>query len=171
MSWDAVSAICAIVGVLIVAVTAYYGLNQLRELKTTRRTELLVTLHERYHNPQMQAFRRRLIRGELPDLDTLSTDDANALAGLLNELEFFATFVRKGLLDAQDLADLFGGSPARVAQHIGPFVAGRRRQEPGYLRTFEEQFGIPFGSQPLAVGRPAEMDEPESVNDAPDTGS
>jgi hypothetical protein len=148
--WSATSAIATLVTAVVVVVTARWARAQLQEAKTARRAQVLLGLHDRYHRPELQAFRRRLLTGELQlAVAPLGATDTDLLAGLINELQMFAIYVDRGLLDLEDITALFGGSPQRVWSRIRSYVHAERavRGDDTYAEKLERLFG---GQRPPA---------------------
>jgi hypothetical protein len=147
MNWEELAAMSTVIGAAIVVVTAVYAARQVHEAKVARRTELLLTLHGRYHSDDLQRFRRRLLMGELGDLAALSDDDTDELMQLLNELQFYALLMQMNLLKREDVASVLGGSPSRVWNQVAGFVHALRaeRHDATYHRELEAAFASKNG--------------------------
>ena len=115
MNWKQLSAISTAAGTVVVAVTVIFGVTGLREAQSARRAQVLISLHARYHSPELQSFRRRLLLDELGDLRQLGAEDANRLALLMNELQFAAILLHRGLVPDVDIEALYQGAGTRVS--------------------------------------------------------
>jgi hypothetical protein len=136
--WSAIAAISAACGTLIVLAAAAYAYLQVREARLARTMSILWAFHDRYHADPLRTFRRRLIAGELGDLNQLDGADVSALANLIDLLEFLGILVERKLLDFNLVLTVFSYSPPRVWKAVEPYILPRRKRPPYYGAYFEK---------------------------------
>jgi hypothetical protein len=137
----AIQAISSVASAVLVAVALVYAGAQVREAKTGRRMDLLLTFHDRYHQEPLRYFRLRLLNDQIGPLDKLSSADYLQLRNLIDELNFLALLVKNGLLDLQTVSSFFYYSPPRVWEKTQSYVLSERTTSPTYAQELERLVG------------------------------
>jgi len=112
--WSAISALSSAIGTGLVIVAAIYARGQVREARQTREVELIQNIYQRFNELEIRNFRTRLMRGEIADVAVLSPIDRDLLARNLDQLEFIAIAVERGLLDFDMVYSVFPNSPPQL---------------------------------------------------------
>ncbi|MEW2469175.1 hypothetical protein AB0919_29830 [Streptomyces sp. NPDC046994] len=132
-AWDATAAVSSAFSAVIVTVACGYAAAQVREARHARAIQSLVVLHQEYQAPDLRRMRRRIRDGGIMDATALTGDDEEALEDLLQKLELVALLVRRGLVQCEDVVDLFPSVPLIIAK-VQPFIDRRRLTQPSYAR-------------------------------------
>ena len=109
--WAAISAVSSAVSTAVLLGTAFYIVLQLREARLARNMNLLLTIHERYHDRELSGFRHKLIKGDYTDLEKLDESEHLLLRSLVNESELLGLLIEKKFLLAEDVRMFFSWSP------------------------------------------------------------
>jgi hypothetical protein len=128
---------------------------------------VLQTIQDRYHSKERREFRRRIYKGEfgpseLFDRDNLNDEDDIQFGILLDELEFMAVLVDRGLLDFDLVVAAFRNTPPKMWRYLEPSI--RRRQQttsaPQYVhlerlaKRYDEHYLKHFGMRHPAFTEP-----------------
>lgn len=157
--WTAVGAISGSLGTVTVVVALLFARRQVSESKLARDATVLQTFQDRYHSKERREFRRRIYNGEfgpaeLLDRRNLSQADDIELGLLIDELEFMAVLVDRGLLDFDLVVAAFRNTPPRMWCYLEPCILRARRNSPvpqyihleklahRYDRYYVEHYGV-----------------------------
>jgi hypothetical protein len=136
-----IQAVSSVASAVLVAVALIYAGAQVREAKVGRRTDLLLTFHDRYHQESLRYFRHRLLNGQLGSLDQLPSEDCHQLRTLIDELNFLALLVKNNLLDLPTVLSFFYYSPPRVWEKAQAYIQSERATSPAYAQELERLVG------------------------------
>ena len=130
--WTAIGAISGFLATVTVIVALIFARRQLSESKLARDATVLQTIQDRYHSKERREFRRRIYKGEfgpsdLFDRANLPAEDDIQFGILLDELEFMAVLVDRGLLDFDLVVASFPNTPVRMWRYLEPSI--RRRHQ------------------------------------------
>jgi hypothetical protein len=131
--WTAIGAISGCLATVTVIVALFFARRQLFESKLARDATVLQTFQDRYHSKERREFRRRIYGGEfgpsdLFDRGNLNEEDDIQFGILLDELEFMAVLVDRGLLDFDLVVAVFRNTPPKMWRYLEPSI---RRQRQG----------------------------------------
>ncbi|MFD8396300.1 hypothetical protein ACFV2N_45755 [Streptomyces sp. NPDC059680] len=131
--WDATAAVSGAFSAVIVTVACGYAAAQVREAKHARAVQSLVALHQEYQSPTLRRTRRRIRNGEITDFEALAAEDVAGIEDLLQKLELVAFLVSRGLVQPEDVMELFPSVPLIVAK-VQPFIDRRRLTQASYAK-------------------------------------
>ncbi|MFD5415550.1 hypothetical protein ACFV4Q_19120 [Streptomyces nojiriensis] len=129
--WAGVAAVSAAISAVVVIVASFFAYSQIREARSARHVNLLLSFQEKYHSPMARGFRYRLLSGEFgppEDFDParLSVDDFHSFWQLHDQLEMLGVLVDRRLLDFDLVLACFHRSPPQVWAAIEPYILTRR---------------------------------------------
>lgn len=128
-NWDAVSAISAVLGVilnLVLVVSIWIAIRSLREAEKSRLVGLIIWTTERVQLIREDTY--RLLGADLSEV----ANDAELLLEcrrISAEYEQISYFVRTGLISEQHIFDMYGNLFVRVWNKLEPAILEIRRQD------------------------------------------
>lgn len=143
MPWNAISALSSALSALVVLVAVIYAALQVKEAKTSRSIDTLLTIYSQYQSKELNLIRRQLRNGALGDLTAL-TDPSKRhdLDDLLNQFQLLGILVDRKYLDFRLVQDVFPNLP-RTWKDAFPYVQKRRQEQSSYA-TFAERLAQCF---------------------------
>jgi hypothetical protein len=136
-----IQTVSSVASTVLVAIALLYAGAQVREAKVSRRMDLLLTFHDRYHQEELRDFRFRLVNDQVGPLDQLPPEDQRQLRSLIDELNFLALLVKNDLLDLQTVISFFYYSPPRVWEKAQAYIQSERATSPTYAQELERLVG------------------------------
>lgn len=142
IDWNAVSAISSIFTMMIIAITAVFAANQLREMRRSGQVSAFIGLYQLLQDEDTRQSRKKLFEANEKniDLDEWSADERKAAEKVCSTYDVAGIMVEKGIIDKEFILE-WHYSIVRSWESAWPIIEKyRSKRGNDYWKNFEKLY-------------------------------